>query len=33
MKHSKDNSGSITFEYYSMDELNKILGQLNVPLD
>jgi len=33
MKHSKDNSGSLTFEYYSMDELNKILGQLNVPLD
>jgi len=33
MKHSKDNSGSITFEYYSMDELNKILGQLNVTLD
>jgi len=33
MKHSKDNSGSITFEYYSMDELNKILGQLNAPLD
>jgi len=33
MKHSKDNSGSITFEYYSMDELNKILGQLNVPFD
>jgi ParB family chromosome partitioning protein len=33
MKHSKDNSGAITFEYYSMDELNKILGQLNVPLD
>ena len=33
MKHSKDNSGSVTFEYYSMDELNKLLGQLNVPLD
>ena len=33
MKHSKDNSGSIMFEYYSMDELNKILGQLNVPFD
>ena len=33
MKHSKDNSGSLTFEYYSMDELNKILGQLNVPFD
>lgn len=33
LKHSKNNSGSITFEYYSMDELNKLLGQLNVPLD
>jgi len=33
LRHSKNNSGSITFEYYSMDELNKILGQLNVPLD
>ena len=33
MKHAKDNSGSITLEYYSMDELNKILGQLNVPFD
>jgi ParB family chromosome partitioning protein len=33
LRHSKNNSGSITFEYYSMDELNKILGQLDVPLD
>lgn len=33
LKHSKNSSGSITFEYYSMDELNKLLGQLNVPLD
>ena len=33
LRHSKNNAGSITFEYYSMDELNKILGQLNVPLD
>jgi ParB family chromosome partitioning protein len=33
LRHSKNNSGSITFEYYSMDELNKILGQLNVSLD
>lgn len=33
LRHSKSNSGSITFEYYSLDELNKILGQLNVPLD
>lgn len=33
LRHSKNNSGSITFEYYSTDELNKILGQLNVSLD
>lgn len=33
LKHSKQNSGSITFEYYSTEELNKLLGQLNVPLD
>lgn len=33
LRHSKNNAGSITFEYYSMEELNKILGQLNVSLD
>jgi ParB family transcriptional regulator, chromosome partitioning protein len=33
LRHSKSNSGSITFEYYSLEELNKIIGQLNVPLD
>ena len=33
LRHSKSNSGSITFEYYSKEELNKLLGQLNVPLD
>ena len=33
IRHSKNNSGSITFEYYSSEELNKLLGQLNVPLD
>jgi ParB family chromosome partitioning protein len=33
LRHSKQNSGSITFEYYSNEELNKLLGQLNVPLD
>ena len=33
LKHSKNNSGSITFEYYSQEELNKILGQLNVSFD
>ncbi len=33
LKHSKNDSGSITFEYYSLDELNKLLDQLNVSLD
>ncbi len=33
LKHSKTNSGSILFEYYSLEEFNKILVQLNVPLD
>ena len=33
LKHSKNNSGSLTFEYYSLEELNKLLGQLNVSLD
>jgi len=33
LKHSKNNSGSIIFEYYSMEEFNKILGQLNVQID
>lgn len=33
LRHSKDNSGSITFEYYSMEELNKLLGQMNVSAD
>jgi len=33
LRHGKDNSGSLTIEYYSMEELNKILSQLNVPLD
>ena len=33
LKHDKNNSGSITFEYYSLEEFNKILSQLNVPID
>lgn len=33
LKHSKNNNGSITFEYYSLDEFNKLLGQLNVQID
>ena len=33
LKHSKDGSGSVMFEYYSMEELNKLLNQLNVSAD
>ena len=33
LKHGKKNNGTITFEYYSMDEFNKLLGQLNVQID
>lgn len=33
LKHSKNNNGTITFEYYSLDEFNKLLGQLNVQID
>ena len=33
LRHSKNNSGSVTFEYYSLEELNKLLGLLNVSID
>lgn len=33
LRHGKNNSGSVTFEYYSLDEFNKLLGQLNVQID
>jgi ParB family transcriptional regulator, chromosome partitioning protein len=33
MKHSRNGSGQITIEYYSMEELNKVLGQLNISAD
>jgi len=33
LRHGRNNSGSITFDYYSLEELNRLLGQLNVPLD
>jgi ParB family chromosome partitioning protein len=34
LKHSsKTNSGTLTFEYYSLEEFNKLLQQLNAPLD
>jgi ParB family chromosome partitioning protein len=33
LKHSRNGSGQITFEYYSQEELNKLLGQFDVALD
>jgi ParB family chromosome partitioning protein len=33
LKHSRTGSGQITIEYYSTEELNKILGQMNASLD
>ncbi|MFN2457551.1 MAG: ParB/RepB/Spo0J family partition protein [Chitinophagaceae bacterium] len=33
VKHSKDGSGHITFDYYSLQELNKLLNQMNVSID
>jgi ParB family chromosome partitioning protein len=33
LKYSKDGSGQITFDYYSQDELNKLLDQMNVSID
>ena len=33
MKHSKNGSGQITFDYYSLEELNKLLDQMNVSIE
>lgn len=33
LKHSRNGSGQITFDYYSLEELNKLLGQLDVSAD
>ena len=33
LRHSRNGSGQITIDYYSQDELNKILGQMDAPLD
>ena len=33
VKHSKNGSGQITFDYYSLEELNKLLDQMNVSID
>jgi len=33
LRHSRNSSGQITIDYYSQDELNKILRQMNASLD
>jgi ParB family chromosome partitioning protein len=33
LKHSRNGSGQITFDYYSLEELNKLLGQMDVSAD
>lgn len=33
LKHSKSGNGQITFDYYSLDELNKLLKKLDVSID
>ena len=33
LKHSRNGSGQIIIEYYSQDELNKILGQMDIVFD
>lgn len=33
LKHSKNGSGQITFDYYSLEELNKLLDLMNVSID
>jgi ParB family chromosome partitioning protein len=33
LRHSRNGSGQISIEYYSQEELNKILGLLDAPLD
>jgi ParB family chromosome partitioning protein len=33
LKHSKGGSGQITFDYYSLEELNKLLDQMNVSIE
>jgi ParB family chromosome partitioning protein len=33
LRHSKDGSGAITFEYYSLEEMNKLLDSMNVTIE
>ncbi len=33
LRHSKNGSGQITFDYYSLEELNKLLDQMSVTIE
>jgi ParB family transcriptional regulator, chromosome partitioning protein len=33
LKHSRNGSGQITFDYYSLEELNKLLGMMDITAD
>jgi len=33
LRHSKNGSGQISFDYYSLEELNKLLDQMNISID
>lgn len=33
LRHGKDGTGSITFEYYSLEEMNKLLDQMDVTIE
>jgi ParB family transcriptional regulator, chromosome partitioning protein len=33
LKHSRNGSGQITFDYYSLEEFNNILGKMNAEID
>jgi ParB family transcriptional regulator, chromosome partitioning protein len=33
LKHSKNGSGQIAFDYYSLEELNKLLDLMNVTIE
>lgn len=33
LRHGKDGSGAITFEYFSLEEMNKLLDQMDVTID
>lgn len=33
LKHGKNGSGQVIIEYYTVEELNKIISQMNIPVD